>query len=102
MRARLYGSVSAALAQTVDQGEGFVASRDFAVELGVADLFEQRGELRAGREAVAIRSPPSTSGGGLSRSGGQASRSRQNASGRIVGTGDRFVQRDQLGGAVVR
>ncbi len=33
--------------------EGFVASVNFAVELGVADLFEQVGELRAGCEAVA-------------------------------------------------
>ena len=85
-----HGSVSPGGAQTVREGQSFRARRDFAVELGIAKFFQQGRKLRARRRPCRIRSEPSTSGGGLSRSAGQASRSRQNASAIVRRPGDRF------------
>ena len=47
-----HGARRPTLQQTVDEGQGFVAGIDLAVELGVADLIEDRSEVGAGAEAV--------------------------------------------------
>ena len=79
---------------------------DFAVELGVADLFEQRGEMRAGREAVSNQVGAVDQRQRIEPLGGPGQALAAEREGRIVGAGDtlrgtRAVQRRRRELAVV-
>jgi hypothetical protein len=75
---------------------------NLAVELGVADSFQKRGELRAGLETVANEVAAVDERGWIEALGRPGESFAAERDGRVFRAGDGCTEGDELGGAFVR